>query len=180
MAEDKGAGSGGESTPAQDASKGGGQEASKETPKTYTEEELQAERDRAVTKALKTREDNLRAELDKAKGDAEAQMKAIQDNLETERRTRESAEARAEFISESIKHEVVDPEGAYAIVQASEHYRYKNGSVNWKLLKEEKPYLFGSSTQSTHAGAGRGQTGTPGQSVGEQMNTFIRQSAGYE
>lgn len=162
---------------------GGSEGTGESTSKAYSEEEFIRERDKAVTQALKTREDNIRKELADKYKDTEAKLKTIEESLETERKQREDAETKASFIMNATKNEVVDPETAFLLVQANEDFKKKDGSVDWKRLKEEKSYLFkgesSSSAASTHAGSGKGKKTQQKEGVSGEMNSLIRQTAGY-
>lgn len=149
--------------------------------KKYTEADVQRIADQRATEAAKTREKNIRAALEDEKKSVEEKLSSVQSELERERSQREEAEVRAAFVSTANEQGVVDPAGAYAIINAdTDTFKKKDGSVDWKKLREEKPYLFQPKASGTNAGSGRGRSEGGKTTVNQSMNSLLRSKAGYE
>lgn len=87
----------------------------------------------------------------------------------------ELAERRAVFFEEASRPEIgcANARAAFLLAQAGDLFK-KDGSVDWKAVKEAAPELFGKRTTNVNAGVGV-QSAAPG---GKSMNDFIRRSAG--
>lgn len=88
----------------------------------------------------------------------------------------ELAERRAAFVEEAVKPEIGcrNPKAAYALAVADNLFD-RRGGPDWAAIKAAAPELFGQRNAAGNAG-----TGTDGQAPKQDMNSFIRRSAGRE
>jgi hypothetical protein len=123
----------------------------------------------------KTFETQLRDQAKKLEAGSEAQTRLTEMADELERANR-----RADFYESAAKPDVgvTDVVGAWAIINAMpEDYLDRKGSVNFALLKQRHPGLFGRppAVPRGNAGSGAGQGDGGGKN---DMNAYIRRQAG--
>lgn len=85
----------------------------------------------------------------------------------------ESANKRADFMEEAPVQECKNAKAAYAIATSQDLFK-KDGSPDWKAIKEAAPELFGKSTVIRRGNAGSGNSQ---QTPGTSMNDWIRGQA---
>lgn len=134
-----------------------------QTPKTFTESDLQREADRRVTAAQKA----WRAELDAAIAD---KTKDAESKLAEVAARAEEAERYASFVESATASGIRNAKAAYLVAKHGDYFD-KKGGLELDRFKKDNPEFF-SATTNANAGAGTGTTPKP------SMNDAIRAAAG--
>lgn len=136
-----------------------------QTPKTFTESDLQREADRRVTAAQKAWRAELEAAIADKTKDAESKLAEVAARAE-------EAERYAGFVESATASGIRNAKAAYLVAKHGDYFD-KKGGLELDRFKKDNPEFF-TPVANANAGAGAGDTQKQG-----GMNAAIRAAAGY-